>query len=150
MVVTGERASAADRRRERNLEIATLYADGVKQREIRVQTGTSERTIRRLLQDDEFRRLVHKIRRERTDEINAKIPALVDRALEKLDWLLVNTESDTTLLGAIRTAIPLGSRLEAEEFADRLERLEQSIAVEQGWTVPYLDDEEPDDDDLDD
>lgn len=142
--------TAADRRRERNLQIADLLATGASQRDIREVTGTSERTVRRLLQDDKFRRLVHRARRERTDEIHARIPALMNTALEQLASLMVNGESESTRLGAIRTVMTLSSRLEAEEIADRLDRLEEATAVESGWTPDYLPDEEPDDDDLDD
>lgn len=74
----------------------------------------------------------------------------MNTALEQLASLMVNGESESTRLGAIRTVMTLSSRLEAEEIADRLDRLEEATAVESGWTPDYLPDEEPDDDDLDD
>lgn len=116
------------------------------QAQIRECTGTSERTIRRLLHDDRFRRLVHQARHERTDELNAKIPDLFATALDELRNLMVSSESDATRLGAIRTVIGLGSRLEAEQFDDRLDRLEEATAEQEGWTPDYLPDEDPQDD----
>ncbi len=150
METTKSDNSAADRRRERNLQIADLLATGASQRDIREVTGTSERTVRRRLQDDKFRRLVHRARRERTEEIQARIPSLMNTALEQLASLMVNGESEFAQLGAIRTVLTLSSRLEAEQIADRLDHLEEAIAVESGWTPDYLPDEEPDDDALDD
>lgn len=147
--MTSTPSTANDRRHERNAEIARLVALGTPQRTIRELTGTSERTVRRLLQDGGFRRLVHRARRERADELNAKIPELMNTALTQLAWLMEYSDSEPTRLGAIRTVLGLSSRLEAEEFADRLDRLEQAINVENGWTADYLDDEDPDDDDLD-
>jgi transcriptional regulator with XRE-family HTH domain len=121
-------------------------ATGMTQAQIRERTGTSERTIRRLQQDDRFRRLVHRARRERADELNAKVPDLLATALDELRSLMVTSESDATRLGAIRTVIGLSSRLEAEELDDRLDRVEDALAAQSGWTPGYLPDEEPDDD----
>jgi transcriptional regulator with XRE-family HTH domain len=136
---------ADDRRSDRNQEIAHLLATGLTQPQIRERTGASERTIRRLLQDERFRRLVHRARRERTDELNAKIPYLMATGLEELDNLMVNSQSDATRLGAIRTALALGSRLEAEALEDRLALLEDAIGAQAGWTPTYLPDEDLDD-----
>jgi hypothetical protein len=147
--MTSTPSTANDRRHERNREIARLVALGTPQRTIRELTGTSERTVRRLLQDEGFRRLVHRARRERADELNAKIPELMNTALTQLAWLMEHSDSEPTRLGAIRTVLGLSSRLEAEEFADRLDHLEQAINVENGWTADYVADEDPDDDDLD-
>lgn len=144
--MSGDEGLAHGRRADRDREIARLLASGLTQSQIRERTGTSERTIRRLQQDDKFRRLVHQARRQRADELNAKIPDLLATALDELRGLMVHSESDATRLGAIRTAIGLSARLESEQFDDRLDRLEDATLTQAGWTPDRLPDEDTDDD----
>lgn len=129
----------------RNREIARLIASGMTQHQVRETTGWSERTIRRLMSDPQFRQFLHEARRERMAEANRKIPNLTDEALDTLAQLM-REGAHSIQLGAVRTILALGARLEADEMADRIARLEKAVQSETGWTPDALASEGLDDD----
>jgi hypothetical protein len=129
----------------RNRDVAWMLASGMTQHQVREAVGCSERTIRRLKADPHFRQLLHEARRERMEEANRKIPNLTDEALDTLAELM-REGTQTIQLGAVRTILALGARLEADEMADRIARLERALQSETGWTPDALPSEGLDDD----
>lgn len=131
----------------RNREVAWLLASGMTQREVRAQTGCSERTIRRLLVEPSFQTLLHRARRERYEEVDRKLPNLADEAVDALGELM-RSASDTVRLGAIRTILGMRQRLDENELINRMNQLERAVLGEAEWTPDVLDDEtyEADDD----
>lgn len=125
-------------------ELAWLLASGMTQSEVRAHTGRSERTIRRLLADPAFQTVLHRARRERYEEVHRKLPNLADEAVETLADLM-RSASNTVRLGAARTLLGLGQRLDEDQLIDRMNRLERAVMSESGWTPDLLDEEADDD-----
>lgn len=143
--MSGGDAEELSQKEVRDREVAWLLASGMTQHEVREATGCSERAIRRLKAEPHFRQLLHAARRERMEEANRKIPNLTDEAYDILGQLM-REGKQSIQLGAVRTVFTLGARLEADEMADRVARLERAVQSETGWTPDALDSGGLDDD----
>jgi len=131
---------------DRFAEIATRRARGLTQQEIARDLGRSERTIRRLMAQPAFTSALARTRRQRMQEFSGKATELTDGALAVLADLMGEEHRGSVRLGAARAVLGLTARMEADELADRIERLERAVLSETGWTPDTFD---GDDDDLD-
>lgn len=90
--------------------------------------NVSERTVRRLMEDEVFRRDVHLLRAERRTRLADGLTALGDDAVELLAELMQD-ENPAVRLRAVQTALTLGTRFHREvEISDRIDLLEQRLA----------------------
>lgn len=135
---------------DRYAEIAALRARGLTQHEIAQHLGTSERTIRRCMAQPAFTSALARARRLRMQEFSGRATELADGALAVLADLMNEEHRGSVRLGAARAVLGLITRIEADELADRIDRLERAVLSETGWTPDTFDGDDDDDDDDDD
>ncbi|HXH59079.1 hypothetical protein [Iamia sp.] len=138
---------AVSDRESKDSVLLELLAEGHSHKDAARVAGVSERTVRRRLTDRVFATRLHAARRVRLDEVNARVPDLVSEALDTTRELLATAANESVRLGAARVLLAQGARLEADELADRINRLEEAVLEQQGWTVLRLGPEDFDDDD---
>jgi hypothetical protein len=107
------------------LAAGASYVDAAK------QAGVHERTVRRRMDDPDFRRQVDQLRGEVVARAVAMLSSASVEAVETLRRLL-GSEMDFARLAAARSILELGAKYrEAEDLAVRLEVLEQRLAEQQ-------------------
>src|SRR5262249_7954438 len=88
----------------------------------------NEKTVRRRLEDPEFRRQVTAARAALVERMAGRLLAAGDAALKRLEELL-QAESESVCLGAARSILDLGTKAyEAGELEARLAELEAHLA----------------------
>lgn len=96
--------------------------------------GISEATARRRLRDPGFVRELNTARREHVAAITARLAAIADKAVSRLETMLESEETPPPqLLGSIREALRhlavLSESADSTELTDRLERIERRLGL---------------------
>ena len=122
--------AGGDRRRA-DFQLVVLLAAGKTVVEIAKETGISERTIYRRLQDPAFRTRLAEARDQITTQaLGMLIQTQVEAATALRGLVVGKGVPPTARLGASRAVFELGQRLrETQELADRIEALEQRLDV---------------------
>jgi transposase-like protein len=112
--------------------VALALASGRTVAEVVTTCGSSERTIRRWLAQDDFRRQVAELRAEM---LRRALGKLADAAVEAVDTLrgLLSAEGESARLGAARVILEQGVKLrESTDLEARLAALEERLAAAGG------------------
>lgn len=116
---------AAPDRQDADSLLAAALAAGHNQRDAGKLARVSERTVRRRLENEEFRRQVADMRRELVDGATGRLAQAMSGAVEVLVTLAESAQSEAARVSAARAVVEFGMRLrEAEEFERRLAELE--------------------------
>lgn len=108
-------------------QIVLALARGESVRRSARLAGVSERTVRRRLEDLEFRKSVRDARADSVERASSQMSHAMTEAVLTLRHLLT-AGSDSVRLGAARSILEIGCRLrEVVELDDRLTQLEQSL-----------------------
>ena len=122
---------AANSARKNNSTLMLALAIGQSVPEAARAAGVGERTVRRKLDDEEFRRELSNVRTRIIGEAVGRLTAASTLAVRTLETLLKSAESETVRLGAARTILERSvSMRESLELAERLERVEQQLEVQ--------------------
>ena len=107
-------------------------AAGLTMTEVARQAGVSDRTIRRWLKRDAFRRRVEDARTELITGTVGKLADSAGEAVATLRQLLREGNPPATRLGAARVILEMASRYrESEELERRLTVLEEAVAAKE-------------------
>jgi hypothetical protein len=107
-------------------QLVVALAAGCSVREAATQAGVSERTAFRRMNDVEFRKRLHEIRRVALEEAIGKLSAAGSTAVDTMLELLKPDVPVSTRLAAARAVLEFGTRLrEANDFETRLCELEE-------------------------
>jgi len=107
-------------------------AAGLTMTEVARQAGVSDRTIRRWLKRDAFRRRVEDARTELITGTVGKLADSAGEAVATLRQLLREGNPPATRLGAARAILEMASRYrESEELERRLTVLEEAVATKE-------------------
>ncbi|HWB07951.1 MAG TPA: helix-turn-helix domain-containing protein [Pirellulales bacterium] len=122
-------------------ELILALAAGATVREAAAQVGVSERTAYRRLADADFRRAVTEARERIFDAVRGRLAGLASKAAETLERLM-ESDKPAEALRAAKAVLELGPRLrEATEREERVSRLEDAAAEENGSQTTADDDE---------
>lgn len=107
-------------------------AAGLTMTEVARQAGVSDRTLRRWLGSDAFRRRVEDARTELISTTVGKLADSASEAVATLRQLLREGNPPATRLGAARAILEMASRYrESEELERRLAALEEAVATKE-------------------
>ena len=107
-------------------------AAGLTMTEVARQAGVSDRTIRRWLKRDAFRRRVEDARTELITGTVGRLADSAGEAVATLRQLLREGNPPATRLGAARAILEMASRYrESEELERRLTVLEEAVATKE-------------------
>jgi hypothetical protein len=120
-------------RREQQDEIITAALErGASYAEAAELAGTSARTVRRRMADDEFRIEVFGRRAERAGQVTGELIRASADAVGVLEACL-QSESESVQLRAAQTLIELGHKLRAaHDLEERVRRLERQTGASRG------------------
>ncbi len=121
--------AGGDRANARAVAVAGL-AVGLTKGEVARQAGVSDRTLRRWLKQDAFRRQVEDARAELISSTVGRLADATTDAVATLQELLGTGNPPATRLGAARAILEMASRYrESEELEKRLAALEEAVAA---------------------
>lgn len=121
--------AGGDRANARAVAVAGLAA-GLTKGEVARQAGVSDRTLRRWLGQDAFRRQVEDARAELISRTVGRLADATTDAVGTLQELLGKGTPPATRLGAARAILEMASRYrESEELEKRLAALEEAVAA---------------------
>lgn len=115
--------------------LAAALAAGHTQAEAGKLARLSERSVRRRLENEDFRRQVADMRRELVDGATGRLARAMSGAVTVLVELAESAQSEAARVSAARAVVEFGMRLrEAEEFERRLAELEAAaLAKRNGY-----------------
>src|SRR5262249_52838733 len=107
-------------------------AGGMTLRAAAAQAGVNERTARRRMADPKFRDRLRRLQAEAVGQASARLTAVMDKAVGKLEALL-DAKNEAIVLGAVKVTLEQSVRLrEINELEQRLAALEQAQS-QGGW-----------------
>lgn len=125
---------ADNSRKPLDLLLAHELATGATITDAAKRQGCHERTVRRRLEDADFRRMVSEIQLDIVKEASGKLVAAMTQAVETLTSLL-GAKAETVRLGACRAILEMGSAMVqgaslAELIAELQAALEEKVKAE--------------------